>query len=243
MKNINLSIIIPSYNEANRIENTLKTVRNYLAKVNWKTEVIVVDDGSQDGTTARVTDFMEDWESLLLVKYPKNCGNGFSVKNGILHASGRVVLFTDADLSTPVEEIPKLIEPIIRNESDLTFGSRALDRSLIGVHQSLTREFSGRIFNWLVQMLIGLPFKDTQCGFKAFRRQAIMPFIGQQRIRGFGFDPEILFLAKINGLRLQEIPIRWNHHEGTKVRFFQDSLKMFLGLIQIRLNQLFGRYS
>ena len=243
MKNINLSIIIPSHNEANRIENTLKTVRNYLAKVNWKTEVIVVDDGSQDGTTARVTDFMEDWESLLLVKNPKNCGKGFSVKNGILHASGRVVLFTDADLSTPVEEIPKLIEPIIRNESDLTFGSRALDRSLIGVHQSLTREFSGRIFNWLVQMLIGLPFKDTQCGFKAFRHQAIIPFIGQQRISGFGFDPEILFLAKINGLRLQEIPIRWNHHEGTKVRFFQDSLKMFLGLIQIRLNQLFGRYS
>ena len=243
MKNINLSIIIPSYNEANRIENTLKTVRNYLAKVNWKTEVIVVDDGSQDGTTARVTDFMEKWKSLLLIENPKNCGKGFSVKIGILHASGRVVLFTDADLSTPVEEIPKLIEPIIRNESDLTFGSRALDRSLIGVHQSLTREFSGRIFNWLVQMLIGLPFKDTQCGFKAFRRQAIMPFIGQQRIRGFGFDPEILFLAKINGLRLQEIPIRWNHHEGTKVRFFQDSLKMFLGLIQIRLNQLFGRYS
>ena len=243
MKNINLSIIIPSYNEANRIENTLKTVRNYLAKVNWKTEVIVVDDGSQDGKTERVTDFMEKWKSLLLIENPKNCGKGFSVKIGILHASGRVVVFTDADLSTPVEEIPKLIEPIIRNESDLTFGSRALDRSLIGVHQSLTREFSGRIFNWLVQMLIGLPFKDTQCGFKAFRRQAIMPFIGQQRIRGFGFDPEILFLAKINGLRLQEIPIRWNHHEGTKVRFFQDSLKMFLGLIQIRLNQLFGRYS
>ena len=243
MENPNLSIIIPAYNEANRIENTLKTVRNYLAKVNWKTEVIVVNDGSQDGTTARVTHCMEEWESLLLIENSENCGKGFSVKKGILHASGKVVLFTDADLSTPVEEIPKLIEPIFRNESDLTFGSRALDRSLIGVHQSQAREFSGRIFNWLVQILIGLPFKDTQCGFKAFRRQAIIPFIGQQRISGFGFDPEILFLAKINGLRLQEIPIRWNHHEGTKVRFLQDSLKMFLGLIQIRLNQIFGRYS
>ena len=239
MENPNLSIIIPAYNEANRIENTLKTVRNYLAKVNWKTEVIVVNDGSQDGTTALVTHFMEEWKSLLLIENSKNCGKGFSVKKGILHASGKVVLFTDADLSTPVEEIPKLIEPIFRNESDLTFGSRALDRSLIGVHQSQAREFSGRIFNWLVQILIGLPFKDTQCGFKAFRRQAIIPFIGQQRISGFGFDPEILFLAKINGLRLQEIPIRWNHHEGTKVRFLQDSLKMFLGLIQIRLNQIF----
>ena len=243
MKTLNLSIIIPAYNEANRIENTLKTVRNYLAKVNWTTEVIVVNDGSQDGTTERVTDFMEKWKSLLLIENPKNCGKGFSVKKGILHASGEVVLFTDADLSTPVEEIPKLIEPIFRNESDLTFGSRALDRSLIGVHQSLAREFSGRIFNWLVQILIGLPFKDTQCGFKAFRHQAIIPFIGQQRISGFGFDPEILFLAKINGLRLQEIPIQWNHREGTKVRFLQDSLKMFLGLIQIRLNQIFGRYS
>ena len=243
MKTLNLSIIIPAYNEANRIENTLKTVRNYLAKVNWTTEVIVVNDGSQDGTTERVTHFMEKWKSLLLIENPKNCGKGFSVKKGILHASGEVVLFTDADLSTPVEEIPKLIEPIFRNESDLTFGSRALDRSLIGVHQSLAREFSGRIFNWLVQILIGLPFKDTQCGFKAFRHQAIIPFIGQQRISGFGFDPEILFLAKINGLRLQEIPIQWNHREGTKVRFLQDSLKMFLGLIQIRLNQIFGRYS
>ena len=243
MKNLNLSIIIPAYNEANRIENTLKTVRNYLAKVNWKTEVIVVNDGSQDGTTARVTHCMEEWKSLLLIENSENCGKGFSVKKGILHASGKVVLFTDADLSTPVEEIPKLIEPIFRNESDLTFGSRALDRSLIGVHQSKAREFSGRIFNWLVQILIGLPFKDTQCGFKAFRHQAIIPFIGQQRISGFGFDPEILFLAKINGLRLQEIPIRWSHHEGTKVRFLQDSLKMFLGLIQIRLNQIFGRYS
>ena len=243
MENPNLSIIIPAYNEAPRIENTLKTVRDYLDTVAWKTEVIVVNDGSKDETGARVTNFMEKWNSLLLIENFRNRGKGFSVKKGILHASGQVVLFSDADLSAPVEEIPKLIDPIFQNESDLTFGSRALDRSLIGVHQSQAREFSGRIFNWLVQIIIGLPFKDTQCGFKAFRRQAIIPILERQRIGGFGFDPEVLFLAKLNGLRLQEIPIRWNHQEGTKVHFLQDSLKMFLGLVQIRLNQFFGRYN
>ena len=237
-----LSIVIPAYNEAERIEQTLETVRNYLLGRSLRAEVLVVNDGSRDRTGPLVAACARSWPDLRLVDNPRNLGKGFSVRNGALQARGQIVLISDADLSAPIEEMPKLVDPILGGERDLTLGSRALDRSLIGVHQSPFREYAGRLFNGLVQLLTGLPFRDTQCGFKAFRRELMLPVLERQRIAGFGFDPEILFLARARGLRLQEIPVRWNHTEGTKVRLLEDGLEMILGLLLIRWNQLTGRY-
>lgn len=242
MQPLPLSIVIPAYNEAERIEQTLETVRDYLRSQSLRAEVLVVNDGSRDRTGLLVAACARHWSDLRLVDNPRNLGKGFSVRNGALQARGQVVLITDADLSAPIDEMPKLVDPILGGDRDLTLGSRALDRSLIGVHQSAFREVAGRVFNGLVQLLTGLPFRDTQCGFKAFRREPMLPVLARQRIAGFGFDPEILFLARNRGLRLQEIPVRWNHTEGTKVRLLRDGLKMILGLLLIRWNQLTGRY-
>ena len=194
-----LSIIIPAYNEAKRISRTLETLQEYLGSKGWAAEVIVVNDGSLDDTVAIVNAYISRWNALRLVDNGGNRGKGFSVRNGAQGAEGDIVLFTDADLSAPIAEAPKLIDPIANGECDVTFGSRAVDRSLIGVHQSPFRETSGRIFNLFVQGLIGLPFKDTQCGFKAFRRSAAGPVFERQTIMGFGFDPEILYIAKKRG--------------------------------------------
>lgn len=237
-----LSIIIPAYDEAIRIGATLEILRQYIESRSWNAEVIVVNDGSSDGTGGVVRSYVEQWPALRLVDNGGNCGKGYSIKNGIQHARGSVALFTDADLSAPAEEMPKILDPIFSGAADVTFGSRALDRSLIGVHQSSFREFSGKVFNFFVQFLTGLHFKDTQCGFKAFRRLEILPVFDLQRISRFGFDPEVLYVAKKRGLRLREIPVRWNHVEGTKVSMTKDSTQMFLDLIRIRWNDLLGRY-
>ena len=240
---LELSIVIPAYNEAARLPATLKTIRDYLEKQTWSAEVIVVNDGSTDQTVGVVEELLTKWESLRLVDNHGNCGKGFSIRHGTLQAKGKIVLFSDADLSTPVSELPKLVMPILRDDCDITLGSRGIDRSLIGVHQSRFREISGMIFNLLVQITIGLPYKDTQCGFKAFKREASLPVFERQTIMGFGFDPEFLYIGRKRGLRIREIPIRWNHVEGTTVHLLQDSLKMFLDLILIRWNDLNGKYS
>jgi dolichyl-phosphate beta-glucosyltransferase len=237
-----LSIIIPAFNEASRIGQTLERLRQYLADKGWEAEVLVVDDGSTDTTAEIVNRASDSWKQLRLISNEGNRGKGYSVKHGALQAQGKFVLFTDADLSAPAEEMPKILNPLWSDEADVTFGSRAIDRSLIGVHQSAFREFSGQVFNLLVQLLAGLYYKDTQCGFKAFRRDLMSPVFEKQRIQGFGFDPEILYIAQSRGLRLMEVPVRWNHVEGTKVHFLKDSLKMFLDLWLIRWNDWSGRY-
>jgi len=237
-----LSIIIPAFNEAKRISRTLETLQKYLESKGWTAEVIVVNDGSSDETAAVVESYCSQWNALRMIDNGGNQGKGFSVRSGAREAQGDVILFTDADLSAPITEAPKLIDPIANGECDVTFGSRAVDRSLIGVHQSPFRETSGRIFNLFVQGLTGLPFKDTQCGFKAFSRGAAGPVFERQTIMGFGFDPEILYIAKKRGLRLREIPVRWDHVEGTTVRFLRDSCRMFLDLLRIRWNDLCRKY-
>jgi dolichyl-phosphate beta-glucosyltransferase len=237
-----VSIVIPAYNEAKRISQTLQAIRDYIERNECKAEVIVVNDGSSDQTIAVVEEYVRRWAALRLIQNPGNRGKGFSVRNGALQARGQVILFTDADLSAPIAEMPRLLEPILQKGYDVTFGSRAVNRSLIGIHQSLLRETSGRIFNLFVQALINLPFKDTQCGFKAFRREAAVPVFQRQTIMGFGFDPEILYIAKKRGLRLLEVPVRWNHVEGTTVRFFSDPCNMFMDLFRIRWNDLTGKY-
>src|SRR5579862_2153369 len=239
-----LSIIIPTYNEENRLPRGLTKIRDYLATRYpgaAQAEIIVVDDGSRDRTAAIAQEWSRELPSLRLVSNGENRGKGYSVRHGMLEARGRVTLFTDADLSSPIEESEKLVAAI-RAGNDVAIGSRAMDRSLITVHQSRFREIAGMIFNTFVQLFTGLPFVDTQCGFKAFVREPTRIVFEQQRIERFGFDPEILFLAQRHGLRSVEVPVRWAHDPATKVHVFRDSVLMFTGLIYIRWNALLGRY-
>jgi len=238
------SIIIPAYNEASRLPGTLTHIRDYFASKNVsfeQLEILVVDDGSRDGTAQVAEKWAKEMPSVRLISNPDNRGKGFSVRHGMLEARGRIALFTDADLSSPIEEFEKLLAAIHAG-NEIAIGSRALDRSLITTHQSRLREIAGMIFNSFVQLSMGLPFRDTQCGFKAFVREPSRIVFEQQRIERFGFDPEILFLAKRHGLRAAEVAVRWGHDPATKVHMLRDSLMMFFDLLIIRWNGLLGRY-
>src|SRR5213595_311012 len=221
------SVVIPCFNEAARIGETLRLTLDYLAANAPESELIVVNDGSTDGTAEMARERMKDAkvETRLLENFP-NRGKGAAVHSGLLAAQKPIGLFFDADLSTPLAETPKLIEPIASGQIDIALGSRALDRRLIGIHQPWRREQAGRAFNLLVRIATGLPFWDTQCGFKAFRLEACRPILEAARIEGFAFDVELLYLAHRAGLRIREVPVRWNHAEGSKVSFFRDSLRM-----------------
>jgi dolichyl-phosphate beta-glucosyltransferase len=239
-----LSIIIPSYNEEKRLPRTLARIREYFAGrplPSDQIEVIVVDDGSTDGTAQVARDWARQWPAVRLLSNPGNQGKGYSVRHGMLESRGRLALFTDADLSAPVEESEKLFAAL-RAGNQVAIGSRAVDRSLISVRQSQMREYAGIVFNMLVRLFTWLPFHDTQCGFKVFEREPARIVFEQQRILGWGFDPEVLFLAKRHGLRTAEVPVRWAHDEATKVHVVRASLTMFGDLIYIRWNELLGRY-
>lgn len=229
------SIIIPCFNEERRVGETLRVTIEYLAANAPESELIVVNDGSTDATGRIARQILSEAKiaTRLLENFP-NRGKGAAVRSGLLAAREPIGLFSDADLSTPIEETPKLIGPIANGEVDIAFGSRALDRSLIGVHQPWRREQAGRVFNLLVRVATGLPFWDTQCGFKAFRLDVCRPILERARINGFAFDVELLFLAHRAGLRIREIPVRWNHAEGSKVSFFKDSLRMLREVIALR---------
>ena len=239
-----LSIIIPSYNEEKRLPRTLARIREYFEGRPLpldQIEVIVVDDGSTDGTAQVARDWARQWPSVRLLSNPGNQGKGYSVRHGMLESRGRLALFTDADLSAPIEESEKLFSAL-KEGNQVAIGSRAIDRSLISVRQSQLREMAGIIFNALVRLFTWLPIHDTQCGFKVFEREASRIVFEQQRILGWGFDPEVLFLAKRHGLRIAEVPVRWAHDEATKVHVVRASLTMFGDLIYIRWNELLGRY-
>jgi len=239
-----LSIVIPAYNEEKRLGPTLARIRDFFAGRGMgpeQVEYIVVDDGSTDGTPHVAQECAREMPSLRILSEHPNHGKGYSVRRGMLAARGRIALFTDADLSAPIEECEKLLAAIAEGY-DAAIGSRALDRSLISAHQSRFREVAGMIFNRFVRLITGVPFHDTQCGFKAFVRERCRIIFEQQRIVWFGFDPEILFLARRHGLRTAEVPVRWAHDPSTKVRVFSDSLRMLGDLFYIRWNWLLGRY-
>jgi len=229
------SVVIPCFNEEGRIGETLRVTLDYLAANAPESELIVVNDGSTDATGTIAHKILSETNiaTRLLENFP-NHGKGAAVRSGLLAAREPIGLFFDADLSTPLEEIPKVIEPIANGEVDIAFGSRALDRSLIGIHQPWRREQGGRVFNVLVRVATGLPFWDTQCGFKAFRLDVCRPILEATRVNGFAFDVELLYLAQRAGLRIREIPVRWNHAEGSKVSFFRDSLRMLREVITLR---------
>jgi len=239
---LDLSIVIPAYNEESRLPKTLDRIFAYLQARPYRTEILVVDDGSSDRTVEVVNSCAQKYSGLRLVSNERNRGKGFSVRHGMLEARGEIALFTDADLSTPIEEADKLLATIRERAYDGAIGSRAMDRSLIEVHQSVIREQAGIFFNRLVRWIMGIEFSDTQCGFKAFRTKRTRIIFEQQRIERFGFDPEILFLAKRQGLRVAEVPVRWSHDSATKVNVAADGLRMFLELLLIRWNAARGCY-
>jgi glycosyltransferase involved in cell wall biosynthesis len=236
-----LSIVIPAYNESARIEATLASVLECVETRHWDAEILVVDDGSTDNTAAIVQKWMARNPHLHLVKNPGNRGKGYSVRNGLLQAAGEVVMFTDADLSAPIEEAELLIEAIDAG-ADVAIGSRWLDKQKQTVHQPLYRRFFGRCFNWVTRKVIGLPFRDTQCGFKAFRRDTAQTIFRLQTIERWGFDPEILFIARKLKYTIVEVPVTWGHDERSRISYLKDGMKMLEEMGQIRTNSLRGRY-
>jgi glycosyltransferase involved in cell wall biosynthesis len=238
-----LSIVIPAYNEAQRIGHTLAETFDYLDRLDEESEIIVVDDGSRDQTAAVVRSFEERaGRRLRLLHNPGNRGKGYAVRHGMLQARGEIALFCDADLATPPSEIEKVIAPINEGRYDVVFGSRALNPELIAQRQSALRELIGRTGNLILRALTGLRFKDTQCGFKAFRREAAQAVFPLQQIDGFGFDPEVLYIAQKQGWRLLETPVRWQHVEGSKVHLIATPLKVLLEIATIRWHDLTGKY-
>jgi glycosyltransferase involved in cell wall biosynthesis len=241
---LNLSLVIPAYNEAARLGKTLEAAFEYLNAQTSESELIVVDDGSTDETTQIAEQSFHKFSGRTasrLIRVSPNRGKGHAVRAGLLDARAPIALFSDADLSTPLTETPKLVAPIRAGEYDLVFGSRALDRSLIGVHQPWRREQSGRIFNLVMRLATGLPFWDTQCGFKAFRLDVCRPIIEDSKIDRFGFDVELLYVAHLAGLRLHERAVRWNDVAGSKVSFM-NGLDGFLELRELRRQAGRGTY-
>jgi dolichyl-phosphate beta-glucosyltransferase len=237
-----LSVVIPAYNEALRIGVSLEKVRQYLRTRNFTAELVVVDDGSSDETPEILIEAADHFSAMRVLRNEPNRGKGYSVRRGVLESRGELVLFTDADLSSPIEEANKLIGALESQHADAAVGSRALERRLIGVRQPFYREYSGRVFNLLVRAFTGLKIRDTQCGFKLFRRATTRRAFELQRVEGFGFDPELLFLVQRLGGKTVEVPVRWNDNPATRVRFLRDSSRMFFDLAALRMRAMAGKY-
>jgi dolichyl-phosphate beta-glucosyltransferase len=241
LKDVTYSIVIPAYNEGERLGATLGKVLGYVREQGWNAEVIVVNDGSSDNTAEIVRGFAEKNPVLRLVENPGNRGKGYSVRNGMLNARGDVVVFSDADLSSPIEEIPKLLAALAAG-ADIAIGSRWLRTELQTRRQSLHRQLFGRVFNVLLRIILGLKFKDTQCGFKAFTRRAAQTILPLQRIERWGFDPEILFLARKFGFRVEEVAVLWGHSGDTRIHPLVDGARMFQEMLRVRRYDLTGKY-
>ena len=235
------SIVVPAYSESARLGASLDKILSYVAQKKWSAEVIVVNDGSRDDTAEIVRRLAKNNPALRLVENPGNRGKGYSVRNGMLQARGGVVVFSDADLSSPIEELPKLLSAL-NGGADIAIGSRWLQSELQTQRQPVHRQIFGRIFNLLLRITLGLHFKDTQCGFKAFQRQAVQKIFPLQRIERWGFDPEILFLARKFGFHVQEVPVAWAHSGGTRIHPLTDGSRMFWDMLRIRWNDLTGKY-
>jgi dolichyl-phosphate beta-glucosyltransferase len=237
-----LSIIIPAYNEQVRLPETLRKIEDYLRYTKWAFhEILVVDDGSTDGTVEAAKKFAATNPDVRILINPGNRGKGFSVRHGMRAARGEWRLFSDADLSTPIEELEKLWCVVEQGKDQIAIGSRALDRTLIGVHQPGLRESMGRIFNGVMRVATGLAISDTQCGFKLFRGDVAEEVFSRQLLERFGFDAEVLFIAFQRGYSIAEVPVRWNHVDGSKVGML-TGVHAFGELVQIRRNSLQGKY-
>lgn len=237
-----LSVVIPAYNEERRIGATLARIGSFLSEGRYDAEIVLVDDGSSDGTLAVAWSTDRSGIPLQAITYRPNRGKGHAVREGMLAARGAYILMTDADLSAPIDELGALLGPVSRGEYDVAIGSRGLESSRLGVRQPWMRERMGRIFNVLVRAVTGLPFSDTQCGFKLFARSAARKLFAWQRGGGFAFDAEILYLAMKSGMRVLEEPITWNNAPGSKVNPVSDSLRMLWSLLEVRILDVRGGY-
>jgi glycosyltransferase involved in cell wall biosynthesis len=235
------SIIIPAYNESERITATLESVAAYARQQQWDVEVLVVNDGSRDNTVAVVEQLARAHPFIRIIENPGNRGKGYSVRNGMLQSRGEILLFSDADLSSPIEEAPKLFEALAAG-ADVAIGSRWLRAELQSQRQPLMRQIYGRMFNVALRVLLGLNFRDTQCGFKAFRREAAQRIFPLQKIERWGFDPEILFLARKLGFRTVEVPVRWAHSAGTRLHPLRDGMRMVWEIFRVRWYAITGQY-
>lgn len=237
------SIVIPAYNESARIGATLERVLAHIGRHHWDAEILVVNDGCTDDTAAIVRGYAARHSSLRLLDNPGNRGKGYSVRNGMLSGSGQFLLFTDADLSSPIEEAPKLLAEIENGRADVAIGSRYLQSELQTRKQPIHRRMLGRAFNLALRTILGLSYVDTQCGFKAFSRNAVNTIFPNMKIERWGFDPEILFLAKRYGLRVVEVPVSWAHDHRSKINPIRDGARMFGELMRVRWNSLGGKYN
>lgn len=234
--------MIPAYNEERRLPSTLDAVTAYLRARRFDfAEVIVVDDGSRDKTAACAESFAGGPIAVRVLRNPGNRGKGYSVRHGMLEGRGEWLLFTDADLSAPIEELDKLEAAAAASRALIAIGSRALDRSLIGVRQPPGREWAGRFFNLAMRAITGLPFRDTQCGFKLYHHSAARRVFPLQQLDGFGFDVEDLFIARLLGIPAIEVPVRWNNVEGTRVSLARG-IDSFLDPLRVRWYQAQGKY-
>jgi len=236
------SIVLPAYNESERVASTLEKILTHSEQRGWKTEVIVVNDGSTDDTARLVSGYAARHPGVRLLDNPGNRGKGYSVRNGMLHATGDILLFSDADLSSPIVEADKLFAAIAAG-ADVAIGSRWLKAELQTKRQPLHRQVFGRAFNLALRIVLGLNFKDTQCGFKAFTRDAAQKLFTLQKIERWGFDPELLYLARTLHLKVVEVPVTWSHREGTRINPLRDGIRMLGEMLTIRWNALSGKYA
>jgi len=242
LESITYSIILPAYNESARIAGTLNRILVHATQCGWNVEVIVVNDGSTDDTAEMVRACAGEHPELSLLENPGNRGKGYSVRNGMLRARGDILLFSDADLSSPIEEAGKLFAAIGQG-AEIAIGSRWLDRRLQIRRQPPLRRLLGRIFNLALRVILGLQFKDTQCGFKAFTRRSAQAIFPLQKIERWGFDPELLYLARKFGFGVSEVPVAWSHREGTRIHPLRDGMRMFGELLRVRWYALNGSYA
>lgn len=241
MTELSLSIVIPAYNEADRLPSYLARILTYLDEERIDAEIIVVDDGSRDGTAAVVTEFSRVHDRVRLISLPRNRGKGHAVRTGMLVAAGNLALFADADGATPIEELKRL-EKAIAGGADVAIASRAHHDECCTLRVHLHRKVIGTIFNFLVTTLAVPGIRDTQCGFKLFKRDAARAVFARQLIDDFGFDVEVLFLCKKLGYLTAEIPVSWSDVKGSKVSLWRDSLRMFADIFIVRLNEARGAY-
>ncbi|HIE43968.1 MAG TPA: glycosyltransferase family 2 protein [Candidatus Omnitrophica bacterium] len=236
-----LSVVVPAFNEEKRIESTIHRLVNYLEGQSYGYEIIVVDDGSTDSTKSKIKNMAERYEMLRMVENQENAGKGYAVKRGVSHATGEFILLTDTDMSTPMEELGKLFF-WLKEGYDIAIGSRGLPESRIIVRQTWCRQNMGRLFNLLVHIFFLLPFRDTQCGFKLFKGDVAKTLFNKQRISGFAFDVEILYLAKREKFKIREVPVEWKNYSPSKLHLFKGAISMFWELITIRVNAWKGIY-
>jgi len=236
-----LSIVIPAYNEEKRIGKTLRAILEYFKNKEFSTEILVVNDGSTDGTVELVRSLENPPLKLELISYEKNMGKGYAIKTGMLASRGEYALFTDADLSTPVEMFERF-EPYLAEGVDIVIGTRKTSGAYVGKHQPFYRESMGKVFTWLSNRIFRLRVSDFTCGFKCFHRRTIEPVFGSQRIFGWGYDTEIIFIASRKGFTIKEVPVSWFNDEATRVKLWKNVFTCIGELYQIWNNNRKGLY-